>query len=133
MYKHQRQRTGATTVEFAISLPVLILFTFTGIEFARVNMIRNTTVNAAFEGARQGIIPGATAAECEAAANQLLDLVKINGGSAVATPNPILPSSDSVTVTVTVPIDSGNSFVTPQFYMGATIEASVTLPRERSF
>jgi hypothetical protein len=96
-------------------------------------MIRNTTVNAAFEGARQGIVPGATAAECEAAANQLLDLVRINGGSAVASPNPILPSSDSVTVTVTVPIDSDNSFVTPQFYMGATIEASVTLPRERSF
>ena len=127
------KRGGAVTVEFAIALPILMLFTFTGIEFARVNMIRNTAANAAYEGARQGIVPGATAAECEAAADQLLNLVEINGGTAVATPNPILPSSDSVTVVVTVPITSANSFVTPQFYLGKSIVASVSLPRERQF
>ena len=129
----ERQRRGAATVEFAIALMALIIFTFTGIEFARVNMIRNTALNAAYEGARQGIIPGATAAECEAAANQLLNLVQISGGTAQATPSPILPSTEEITVTVTVPITSANSFVTPQFYMGSTIISSVSLPRERQF
>lgn len=133
MRKLVQQRKGAVTVEFAIALPILIAFTFTGVEFARVNMIRNTVANAAFEGARQGIVPGATSAECEAAADQLLNLVEIAGGTAAVTPNPILPSSDSVTVTVTVPITSANSFVTPQFYLGSTIVSSVTLPRERVF
>ena len=133
MPAHINRRRAAVTVEFAIALPILILFTFTGIEFARVNMIRNTAANAAYEGARAGIVPGATAAECEAAANQLLNLVEINGGSAVATPNPILPDSDSVTVVVTIPITSANSFVTPQFYLGKSIVSTISLPRERQF
>ena len=133
MLRFAKQRRGAVTVEFAIALPVLILFTFTGLEFARVNMIRNTAVNAAYEGARQGIVPGATADECEDTANELFDVVRISGATVVATPNPILPSSDSVTVTVTIPITADNSFFTPQLYMGSSIVSSVTLPRERQF
>jgi Flp pilus assembly protein TadG len=131
--RSNQQRHGAVTVEFAIALPILILFTFAGMEFSRVNMIRNTALNAAYEGARQGIVPGATSGECEAAANQLLDLVEINGGTAVASPSTIEPDTESVTVTVTIPITSANSFVTPQFYFGKTIAASVTLPREIGF
>jgi Flp pilus assembly protein TadG len=126
-------RRGAVTVEFAIALPILILFTFAGMEFSRVNMIRNTAINAAYEGARQGIVPGATSAECEAAASGLLNLVQIAGGTAVASPSSIGPETESVTVTVTVPITSANSFVTPQFYFGKTISATVTLPREVGF
>ena len=133
MLHKKQQRNGAVTVEFAIALPLLIMFTFTAIEFARVNMIRNTTVNAAYEGARQGILPGATASECEVAANQLLNFVQISGGTAVVTPNPILPSSESITVTVSVPTTAANLFVTPRFYIGRTIVSSVSLPRERQF
>lgn len=129
----KKQRRGAVTVEFAISLPILLAFCFTGVEFARVNMIRNTALNAAYEGARQGIIPGATATECETAANQLLDIIDLTGATAVASPNPILSSSETITVTVTVPITSANSFVTPQFYLGKSIVASVSLPREWKF
>jgi Flp pilus assembly protein TadG len=133
MIGSDQPRRGAVTVEFAIALPILILFTFAGMEFSRVNMIRNTAINAAYEGARQGIVPGATSAECEAAANQLLNLVGISGGNAVASPSAIQPDTESVTVTVSVPITSANSFVTPQFYFGKTIGASVTLPREVAF
>jgi Flp pilus assembly protein TadG len=120
-------------VEFAIALPALLLFTFAGVEFARVNMIRNTAANAAYEGARAGITPGSTAADCEAAANRLLNFTGISGGTAVATPNPILPDSRTVTVTVTVPISAANSFLTPQFYIGKSLVSSVALPREAQF
>ena len=131
MRKLKSLRAGAVTVETAIALPILFLFTFTAIEFSRVNMMRNTAANAAYEGARAGIVPGATAAECEAAANQLLDFVDIDGGTAVATP--ITPDSTDVTVTVTIPINDTNSFVTPRFYLGKTLTSTVTLPRERTF
>ena len=99
----------------------------------RVQMIRNPALNAAYEGARKGIIPGATSAECETAAMQLFNIVQISGGSAVASPSTIQPNTTSVTVTVTVPITSANSFVTPQFFLGKTITSSVTLPREVTF
>jgi Flp pilus assembly protein TadG len=133
MTRLPRARRGAVTVEFALALPILLLFTFAGLEFSRVNMIRNTVINAAYEGARKGIVPGATAADCEAAATDLLNFVEINGGTVVASPSPIQPSTDAVTVTVTVPITSANSFITPEFFFGKTIVTSVTLPREATF
>ncbi|EMI22231.1 TadE family protein [Rhodopirellula maiorica SM1] len=121
------------TVEFAVAFPVLLLFVFAGIEFSRVNMIRNTAINAAYDGARKGIVPGATSAECEQAAMQLLDFVDISGGSADVTPSEIKADTESVTVTVTVPITSANSFITPQYFVGRSIVTSVTLPREATF
>ncbi len=133
MIRSHQTRDGAVTVEFAFALPILLLITFGGMEFSRVNMIRNTAINAAYEGARKGIVPGATSAECEMAANQLLELVQISGGTAVASPSAILPDTESVTVTVTVPITTDNAFMTPQFYFGKTIVSSVTLPREITF
>ena len=42
----------------------MFLFMFAGMEFSRANMIRNVIENAAFEGARQGVVPGADAADC---------------------------------------------------------------------
>ncbi|WP_372715841.1 TadE/TadG family type IV pilus assembly protein [Novipirellula sp.] len=133
MTRSRKPHRGAVTVEFAVAFPVLLLFTFAGIEFSRVNMIRNTVINAAYEGARKGIVPGATAAECEQAATDLLDFVDISGGSAEVTPSTIQSDTESVTVTVTVPITSANSFITPKYFMGRTITISVTLPREATF
>ncbi|GAA5504884.1 hypothetical protein Rcae01_00323 [Novipirellula caenicola] len=129
----RKSRRGAVTVEFAVAFPILLLFTFAGIEFSRVNMIRNTAINAAYEGARQGIVPGATSAECEQAAMQLLGFVDISGGTADVSPSTIKPDTESVTVTVTVPITSANSFITPQYFVGRQIVTSVTLPREATF
>ena len=131
--KQSQKKYGAVTVEFAIAMPILILFTFTGIEFARVNMLRNTAANAAYEGARKGIVPGATAAECEAAAQGLLDTLGVTGHTVTATPNPIQPDTAAVSVAVSIPITQENSFVTPKFYMGRSLNTSITLPRERTF
>ncbi|WP_040763991.1 TadE/TadG family type IV pilus assembly protein [Novipirellula maiorica] len=133
MPRSRKPRRGAVTVEFAVAFPVLLLFVFAGIEFSRVNMIRNTAINAAYDGARKGIVPGATSAECEQAAMQLLDFVDISGGSADVTPSEIKADTESVTVTVTVPITSANSFITPQYFVGRSIVTSVTLPREATF
>ncbi len=55
------------TVEFAICFPLLLLFFFAAFEFCRANMIRQTADNAAYEGARRAIVPGATAEDARAA------------------------------------------------------------------
>lgn len=129
----RRIRLGATTVETAFALPILFLFFFSGVEFARVNMIRNAIQNAAYEGAREGMVPGATNSDCAAAANRLIDVLSLQDATISVTPSPILPSTDAVAVSVTVPINTANSFVMPRFYLGKSLNATVRLSREDGF
>ncbi len=126
----RNHRRGAVTVEFAIAAPVLFLFVFAGVEFSRVNMIRNTIENAAYEGARRGVLPGATAANCEAVTQDLLDRIGVTDSTITVTPPVILADTQDLTVTVEVPMTMDNGYITPKYYLGTTLRASVTLPRE---
>lgn len=127
--RNKKSRRGAAAVEFALCAPILFLFTFTGIEFARINMIRNTIESAAYQGARSGVLPGAEAGDCQTVSEELLDIVGITGYTVNV--SPILPGSDNVTVTVQTPITILHGYVTPRYYLGKTLTASVTLPREK--
>lgn len=124
------RRSGATAVEFALVLPILMLFVFGALEFSRANMLRNTIENAAFEGARQGITPGATASEAQAAAQALLDTLHVNDSTVTVSPATIDASTESVTVTVTAPMSLANHYVTPKYFLGKTLSVSITLPTE---
>lgn len=57
---NQIKRLGALTVEFALVLPILLLCLFAFYEISRASMIQHATQAAAYEGARAGIVPGAT-------------------------------------------------------------------------
>ena len=122
-------RRAASTVEFALVVPLLFLFVFAAIEFSRTNMIRNMCENAAMEGARAGIVPGATVADCENAAMELLDVMRIQGGTVEVTPNPIAANTSEITVTVLVPLTE-NALPMSDFVLGKTLGQTVTLPRE---
>ncbi len=101
----RNHRQGAVTVEFALAAPVLFMFVFASIEFSRVNMIRNTIENAAYEGARRGVLSGATAANCAAVTQDLLDIIGVADSTITVTPLVILANTQDVTVTVEVPDD----------------------------
>ena len=60
-------RTGALTIEVALCLPLLILLLFGCYEICRTSMILHATQSAAYEGARVGIVPGATPDKIEVA------------------------------------------------------------------
>ena len=62
---HQNTRRGVTTVEVAFCLPLLFLFLFASFELASANMLQHACESAAYEGARAGIVPGATAEKIE--------------------------------------------------------------------
>ena len=59
-YSKTNVRVGAVAVEFALVLPLLFLCLFGFYELSRASMIRHTTESSAYEGARVGIVPGAT-------------------------------------------------------------------------
>ena len=56
------RRTGATAVEFAIVAPIFYTLVIASLEFGRLNIIRHTADQAAYEAARFAMVPGATAA-----------------------------------------------------------------------
>ncbi len=123
-------RVGAVVTEFAICAPLLFFFFFASLEFSRVNMIRQSVENAVYEGARRGIVPGATAANCRASAQAVLNSISASGATITVTPSVITKDSPQVRVAVTVPVNN-NSWVMPYFFKGRSISSSMTLNRER--
>lgn len=133
MRKQNRQRRrGALTVEFALTAPIFFLVIFAGIEFARIHMIQNAMENAAFEGARRGIVPGATASDCEIAASRLIETMGLTDVDVTITPAILDATADSVTVGIDVPISAANGFGLTGFMSGKNMSKTVTMPIEWS-
>jgi Flp pilus assembly protein TadG len=129
---HRRKSTRAAVVvaEFAICAPILFLFFFASLEFSRVNMLRQSAENAVYEGARRGIVPGATATNCRDSAQVVLNSISANGATITVTPSVITKDTPEVTVAVTIPVNS-NSWVFPFFFRDKSISSRMTLQRER--
>jgi Flp pilus assembly protein TadG len=103
------QRRGTTAVEFALVFPVAMLFFVSLITLVQSFIIRNAAENAAYFGARRGIIPGATD---QSIRNVIQEEVQL-GLTSEFTAN-INRLGESVTVTVTIPL-KGNAWVTGGF------------------
>jgi Flp pilus assembly protein TadG len=125
----RRTRRGTGVVEFSIAAPVLFLTIFASIEFARVHFIRNTINNASYEGARRGIVPGATEQDVIDEAELLMSTASIAGATITVTPSTILATTPEITVDISVPMDA-NGWIAPMFFGGKTLTASSTLARE---
>ena len=113
-----------------MTAPVYFLILFAGIELSRANMILHTCENAAFEGARLGIVPGATADDCYQEANKILNIVGISESTVTVEPAVITDDTPTITVNVQVPLTAANGYLTPRFVLGKVINKSITLQRE---
>ncbi len=82
----RNRRRGALTVELALTIGLAFFFFFAAFEFCRVSMIRHTVDNAVYEGARAGIIPGATATEVENEARRILRTLNLSNVDVDVTP-----------------------------------------------
>lgn len=124
------QRHGVTTVEFALVAPIAFLLLFGALELGHANMVFHSAEAAAYEGARKGIIPGASAAECIAEANGMLQLCRVRGANVSVIPATITPNDTEVTVRVEVPYSS-NSIIVPFFTRNLVVNRECKLSRER--
>jgi Flp pilus assembly protein TadG len=96
-----RASSGSAAVEFALILPVMLLFTFGTFEFGRYFWTQNALQYAVEQTARQSIVtPPSTCAT--SAAN-----------SALVTANLVGLSADSVTVTLESATNAGSGLATP--------------------
>ena len=94
-----------------------VLHVLRGARVSRVNMIRQSVENAVYEGSRRGIVPGATAADCRTAAQNVLNTVMARNATINVTPTVITQDTPQVTVAVVVPVNN-NSWVAPLFFNG---------------
>lgn len=128
--QRQSNRTGATAVEFALVAPVFFLVLMSMFEFSRLNVLRHTADNAAYEAARVAMIPGASAAEATAEAQRLMNIIGARGTNITVDPGTITNDTTEVTVSIAIPLDQ-NGWVVPRFTKGQTLNAQSTLRTER--
>lgn len=126
-----KTRTGATAVEAALVIPIILLFVFGGIEVVRLNVVRHTARNAAYEATRSAIIPGGSADQAQATADEILAICGIQGATVTVEPSPILEETQFVTTRVSVPMAS-NSWGLAMFAGDATLDFETTLRTERN-
>lgn len=124
--KSAARRTGATAVEFAIVAPIFFTLVVASLEFGRMNIIRHTADQAAYEAARYAMVPGATAAEARSKAESMLKIVGARDSKVTI----VGPTDDKVTVTIDVPLNK-NGWIAPRFTKDKTLRATSTLKTER--
>jgi Flp pilus assembly protein TadG len=128
----RRNRRGAAVVEFAVVAPVFIMLVFGMIEYGRMVMVQQLLTNASREGARMGVLDGATTASVQTSVTTYLSNASVSGATVTVSPNP--PSSAGygapVTVTVTVPFSQVSWIPTPMFLSGKTLTATSVMRRE---
>lgn len=128
--KRKPNRRGAVVVEFAIIAPVFFLIIFAMFEFSRMQVMRHTADNAAYEAARVAMVPGATAADAENEATRILGIVGARDATVTVTPAVITRATEQVTVEVAVPMRR-NALIAPRFSGNEVLRSRSTLRTER--
>ena len=124
-------RSGAAVVEFAIVAPVFFVFIIAAFEFGRLNVVRHTADNAAYEAARHAMVPGATAQEAIDRASSLMNTVGARDVSVSINPSVLGPDVDTVRVTVDVPMAT-NGWIVPKFSSATSMRGMSTMRTERA-
>jgi Flp pilus assembly protein TadG len=123
------KRRGAAAVEFAVTSGLAFFFFFAALEFCRVAMIRHTVELAMYEGARKGIVPGATSNDVQTSAAKVLRTIGISGATIDVTPATIQKDSPEVQVRIRLPLDRG-LFAPAFFFVGKTLDRTLVMQRE---
>ncbi len=127
--RNRGNRRGAVAVEMAITSGLVFFFFFAALEFCRVAMMRHTVEHALYEGARQGIIPGATAAEVESKARSVLRTIGVGSAKIKVTPATITNATREVSVRIEMPLDR-NLFAPAFFFKGKSLDRTFVMQRE---
>ena len=101
------------------------------LEFGRTNQVLNATSNAAYQGCRRAIVPGATVVQATAAAQSSLSAGFISGAVITVNPTTITSTTTTVTVTVAVALNT-NSWIGQTFTKGVVVTRACTLTREKT-
>jgi Flp pilus assembly protein TadG len=124
--RRSRRRRGALTVEFALTAPLAFFLFFSALEFGRMNMVRHSMENAAYEGVRRGLVPNTTDAEVITATRSVLDVVSVKNPSIQ-----VNNAAEEVSVTVTANFNDQGWFA-PIIFYNKTLSSTLTMSKDKT-
>lgn len=124
-----RLRGGVATVEFAISASVLFVLFFAALEFCRVASFKQSVELALYEGARTGVVAGATADDVRQEAQRILAISRIQHATVTVTPASINDATEQVAVRIILPLDQG-LYGPVRFFGGKSLDRTLVMTRE---
>ena len=127
----RQSRRGVAVIELAICMPVLVLLLLATIDACVMLQLQQNAAITAYEGARIGILPGASNAKIQTQCQMLLDDRNIDDYTITTSPADVstLSEGDLLTVTVTANCVE-NTVVGGIFFQGKTISESVVMKAE---
>ena len=121
-----------TTVEFAMTVPIMFLIFFACLDFVRYNLLRNVVTHSAYEGARAAIVPGNTTQDVEDIIRR--KMAPIAGGmdyTITLDPKEIPTNANQIKVTLEVDISKGG-FVVSKYFTRNKVTESLTIMNENA-
>ncbi|MCC7338808.1 MAG: pilus assembly protein [Pirellulaceae bacterium] len=124
-----RSRRGTVTVEFALCVSIFFMFVFGMLELSRFIYVQHSVQMVAYEGARAGVTPGATADDVRARVANLMQACGVRVYTMSVSPAQINNLTEDVAVTINCNFND-NSWVPPSFLTNQTIANTITLQHE---
>ena len=127
----RRSESGATAVEFACGLPVLLRILSGIIQFGAIFFLQNNMANTAREAAR-ALAVGSIETKTET--SQLVEQKLVNWGVTFSVdttlPNPADPADTDFTVVITAPLAEAAIFDYLGVFEGGTLRAAASMREE---
>lgn len=130
--RQSRQKTrGAAVVEFAVCLPVIVIIVFGGIEAASMLFLRQTMVQAAYEGVKTAVKSDGTATAAIASAKAVSDGRNLTNVTVTVVPSDLttIARGELVEIIVSAPGDDNSIFPFGPF-AGQDVTASAVMVKE---
>jgi Flp pilus assembly protein TadG len=129
--KQYSRRSGAAVVEFAVTLPVLILILLATLEACTMIYVTQTLQIASYEATRVALVPKSTKAQVEFAANRILNDRRVKNAVIKITPLDFTnaPIQSFIQIDITAPANT-NSIVSPMFFKDKTLRANCSMMKE---
>ena len=124
-----RDRTGATSVEFVFVFPIILFFFIAMVVMTQAFLLKDMTQHAAYEGARAGILYNATARDARTAAEDYMKMMNMKGVQVSSVPLTITNTTREITISVTVPMNENAWIAAPFMPPNWTIGSEVTLAK----
>lgn len=132
--RNSNSKRGVALIEFAISLPLLVLLTFGAIEYGWMFLKMQEVTNAARAGSRLAVLPDTTSAEVNTSVGTYLAAAGMGAVAYAITTTPAEVSAaipgEVVTVTVAVPYGEVDILGMSIFPTPANLTAAVSMAKE---